>query len=215
MVVNTQYLHQIDPCLFMEKKADSKKKQSRIINEQNTVDHEQQAQAPDILSPEPQLEGNNDSINLVNDRIMELEAKLAEANEKHLRLFSEFDNYRKRSTRERIELSKTASADMITALLPVVDDLERACALAGAETAENAVAEGIKLIYSKLKTVLAQKGVEEINAVGQDFNTDFHEALTHIQASNNNEKGKVVDQVQKGYMLNGKVIRFARVVVAK
>jgi molecular chaperone GrpE len=197
----------------MEKKADSKKKETHSEN-----DHiDGQSSTPDNLSPE-QAQQEEDAVLDFNqemlERIKELEARLAEANEKHLRLFSEFDNFRKRTTKERIELSKTASAEMITALLPVVDDLERASTLAEKEAKGDAVAEGIKLIYNKLKTLLSQKGVEEISAMGEEFNTDFHEAITHIPASDKKQKGKVVDQVQKGYILNGKVIRFARVVVA-
>lgn len=197
----------------MEKKADSKKKETHKEN-----DHiDGQAGTPDNLSPE-QAQQEEEAILDINqemlERIKELEARLAEANEKHLRLFSEFDNFRKRTTKERIEMGKTASAEMITALLPVVDDLERASTLAEKEAKGDAVAEGIKLIYNKLKTLLSQKGVEEISALGEEFNTDFHEAITHIPASDKKQKGKVVDQVQKGYMLNGKVIRFARVVVA-
>lgn len=197
----------------MEKKADSKKKETHKENDQ--IDG--QASTPDNLSPE-QAEQEEEAVLDINqemlERLKELEARLAEANEKHLRLFSEFDNFRKRTTKERIEMSNTASAEMITALLPVVDDLERASTLAEKEAKGDAVAEGIKLIYNKLKTLLSQKGVEEISAVGEEFNTDFHEAITHIPASDKKQKGKVVDQVQKGYMLNGKVIRFARVVVA-
>jgi len=201
----------------MEKKADSKKKETHKENEHVSGQPEQQAGAPDNMSPE-QAQQEEEAILDINqemlNRIKELEAKVAEANEKHLRLFSEFDNYRKRTTKERIEFSKTASAEMITALLPVVDDLERASALAEKEAKGDAVAEGIGLIYNKLITILTQKGVEEINAVDEEFNTDFHEAITHIPATDKKQKGKVVDQIQKGYMLNGKVIRFARVVVA-
>ncbi len=199
----------------MEKKADSNKKNIRKDQEQIADQPEQQTGPANNASSEHAKIASPDDLNKeIFDRIIELEARLAEANEKHLRLFSEFDNYRKRTAKERLDLAKTASADMITAFLPVVDDLERASALAGNETNGNAVAEGIKLIYTKVKTILAQKGVEEINALGQEFNTDFHEAITHIPATDNQPKGIIVDQVQKGYMLSGKVIRFARVVVA-
>jgi molecular chaperone GrpE len=201
----------------MEKKADSKKKEAPKDNDSMNGQTEQQAGKPDNMSPEPTRQDEEAILDInqeMLDRIKELEAKVAEANEKHLRLFSEFDNYRKRTTKERIELSKSASAEMITALLPVVDDLERASTLATAEAKGDPIAEGIILIYNKLKTILTQKGVEEINAVGEDFDTDYHEAITHIPAADKKQKGKVVEQVKKGYMLNGKVIRFAQVVVA-
>ncbi len=144
-----------------------------------------------------------------------LQASLDEVNDKFLRLFSEFDNYRKRMTKERIALSKTASEEIITALLPVLDDLERAAEAAQENEGNNQQEkDGVVLIYNKFKNILRQKGVEELPSVGSEFNTDYHEAITHIPADKNADKGKVVEAVQKGYMLNGKVIRYARVVVA-
>ncbi len=143
-----------------------------------------------------------------------LKANLEEANDKFLRLFSEFDNYRKRVTKERIELSKTAAEDVITALLPVLDDLERACNIARTKQDPEAEEKGTILIYNKFRSILRQKGVEDIPCEGSDFNTDYHEAITHVPARDDMQKGKVVEEVQKGYLLNGKVIRHARVVVA-
>ncbi|NTW33166.1 MAG: nucleotide exchange factor GrpE [Bacteroidetes bacterium] len=141
------------------------------------------------------------------------EEKCGILNDKLLRLHAEFDNYRKRTIKERIELSKTASEDVIKSLLPVIDDMERAIKSQETNTEANAMIEGICLIYQKLKNILSQKGVEEINATGETFNTDFHEALSNIPAECDDMKGKVVDVLEKGYMLNGKVIRFAKVVV--
>ncbi|MBW6497384.1 MAG: nucleotide exchange factor GrpE [Bacteroidales bacterium] len=201
----------------MEKKADSKNKETQQEKEFMAGEQDQQAGTNDNMSPEEQIQEEEAVLDMnqeMLDRIKELEAKVAEANEKHLRLFSEFDNYRKRTTRERIELLKSASAEMITALLPVVDDLERASSIAAAEAKGDAVAEGVTLILNKLKAILSQKGVEEIKANGEEFNTDYHEAITHIPATDKSQKGKVVEVIQKGYMLNEKVIRFARVVVA-
>lgn len=201
----------------MTRKDDSKKNEKQHEEEPLTGKTGQGEAASDNMSEEGALadeEAEMDMNEEMLERIKELEAKVAEVNEKHLRLFSEFDNYRKRTTRERIEYSKSASAEMITALLPVVDDMERALQMASTEDTGDAVIEGFKLIYNKLRSILIQKGVEEINALGEDFDTDFHEAITHIPATEPKQKGKVVDQVQKGYMLNGKVIRFARVVVA-
>lgn len=201
----------------MTKKDEHQKKDKQREEEPLNGEAGQKEAAPDNMSQESAPAGKEAEVDLneeMIERIKELEARVAEANEKHLRLFSEFDNFRKRTTRERIELSKTASAEMITALLPVVDDMERALKMVTPEDAEDAAIEGFKLIYNKLKSILSQKGVEEINAVGEEFDTDFHEAITHIPATEESQKGKVVDMVQKGYMLNGKVIRFARVVVA-
>ena len=142
----------------------------------------------------------------------EAKVKYAELNGTYLRLYSEFDNYRKRTAKEKLELSATASAAVIKDLLPVLDDFERA--LQNMEKNGNeADLQGVTLIYNKLKTTLQKKGLEEIVAIDCEFNTDEHEALTMIPAPDESKTGKVIDVIQKGYKLNGTVIRFARVVV--
>ncbi len=146
--------------------------------------------------------------------IKSLQEKHDELNDRYLRLFSEFDNYRKRTIKEKQELTKTASADVIEAILPVVDDLERAYKSAIENPETETLTQGLNLIQTKIKTTLKHKGLEEIPSIGEIFNTDFHEAITHIPANDKKDKGKVVDEVQKGYLLNGKVLRFAKVVVA-
>ena len=139
-------------------------------------------------------------------------AKYAELNDKYLRLFSEFDNHRKRTAKEKLDLTATASENVIKDILPVLDDFERA--LQNMEKNGNeAYLQGVTLIFNKLKDTLKKKGLEEIEAMGVEFNTDEHEALTMIPAPEEDKKGKVLDVIQKGYKLNGKVIRFARVVV--
>lgn len=135
-----------------------------------------------------------------------------ELNDKYLRLFSEFDNYRKRTLKEKVELSKTASAEIIKAVLPVVDDLERAISNFP-ESENNSHFEGIKLIYNNLKRILEQQGLEETKALGEPFDTDFHEAVTHIPAAVEQDRGRVVEVIKKGYSLQGKIIRFAQVIV--
>jgi len=138
--------------------------------------------------------------------------KFAELNDKFVRLYSEFENFRKRTAKEKLDLSATASSAVIKDLLPVLDDFERA--IQNMEKNGNeADLQGVTLIYNKLKATLQKKGLEEIEAMGCDFNTDEHEALTMIPAPEESQKGKVIDVVQKGYKLNGTVIRFARVVV--
>lgn len=146
--------------------------------------------------------------------IKELEEKNKEINDKYFRLFSEFDNFRKRMMKEKLELTKTASADMVQAVLPVLDDLERAEKAAKEDQGIEILIEGVNLIHSKLKTTLKQKGLEEIPTIGMPFNTDFHEAITNIPSNDEQDKGKIVEEVQKGYTLNGKILRFAKVVVA-
>ncbi|MEI8203624.1 MAG: nucleotide exchange factor GrpE [Bacteroidota bacterium] len=144
----------------------------------------------------------------------ELQAKVDELNDKYLRLFSEFDNFRKRTLKEKAELISTASEGVINALLPVVDDFERAIKAADDHDDLPALKEGIHLIYSKLTNLLQMKGVQPIVSIGEVFNTDFHEAITNIPVEDEAQKGKVIDEVQKGYTLGGKVIRFSKVVVA-
>lgn len=130
----------------------------------------------------------------------------------YLRLFSEFDNFRKRNAKEKLDLVSTASEGVIKELLPIIDDFERA--LQNMEKNGNeADLQGVTLIYNKFKNTLKGQGLEEIEAANAEFNTDEHEALTMIPASTEEQKNKVVDVIQKGYKLNGKVIRFARVVV--
>lgn len=169
------------------------------INKQNEV-HEE----------EPK--GRKNKRNKNDKQVEELKEKYNELNDKYLRLFSEFDNYRKRTAKEKIELSKTASESIMVDLLPILDDFERAL-----QTMENketdANYEGVVLIYNKFKRTLEQKGLEEINAKDAVFDTDEHEALTNVPVTDEAQKGKVLDVIQKGYKLNGKVIRYARVVV--
>lgn len=141
-----------------------------------------------------------------------LQQKCNELNDKYLRLYSEFDNYRKRVIKEKIELSKTASEDVITGLLTVLDDFERALQILPVDD-NDPNKQGISLIFNKLKTILSQKGLSEIKSLEEKFDTDFHEAIANIPAPSEELKNKIVDVTQKGYMLNGKVIRFAKVVV--
>jgi molecular chaperone GrpE len=155
---------------------------------------------------------SSDNVNSENKED-DWQLKFAEMNDQYLRLWSEFDNYRKRSARERVEFSKTAASDTFTAILPVLDDFDRA-----AKAMENAddiavVKEGMQLIYHKFRNILISKGLEEMNAQGETFDADFHEAITSIPSPDDSMKGKVVDELEKGYSLNGKVIRFAKVVV--
>ncbi|MGB4206176.1 MAG: nucleotide exchange factor GrpE [Bacteroidales bacterium] len=167
---------------------------------------------------QPQMEAVEDEItDNGEEKINELEQKLRrqieELKDTNLRLHAEFDNYRKRTIKEKIELSKTASEDVIIDLLPVLDDFDRALKNITDAGAENAFTEGIALIYNKLLKVLSQKGVEEIQAKDQVFDTDFHEAVSHIPGDDPEGEQKIIDVIQKGYKLNGKVIRFAKVVV--
>ena len=139
-----------------------------------------------------------------------LEEQLATEKDKNLRLFAEFDNFRKRTAKERIELFGTASQDIMTSLLPILDNFERAFKANKPE--EN---DGYFLIYNQLKSELEKKGLKEIDdPIGKELDTDFHEAITKIPTENDKEKGKIVDVIEKGYLLSNKVIRYTKVVVA-
>jgi molecular chaperone GrpE len=142
----------------------------------------------------------------------EYQLKVNELNDKFLRLYSEFDNFRKRSLKEKIDMSRTASEDVIKDLLPVMDDFDRAIASMKDTDKVEAVKEGVELIYSKMKAIFAAKGIKEIKSIGENFDTDFHEAITSIPAPTEDLKNKVVDEIQKGYLLHDKVIRFSKVI---
>ena len=146
----------------------------------------------------------------------DLKAQLAELNDKYLRLYSDFDNYRRRANKEKLEMIKTACSGVVLALLPVIDDMERALKAIGQteEGAEpNALAEGVNLIYNKLMSTLKQQGLSECEVADKPFDAETAEAVAQIPSPEESKKGYVLEVVQKGYTLDGKVLRFAKVVV--
>jgi len=142
-----------------------------------------------------------------------LKLENAALNDKYLRLFAEFDNFKRRTQKERVELLQTAGKDVIISMLPVLDDFDRANKATENATDINAIREGVQLVHAKLKSILAQKGLKEQESINTVFDTDLHEAITKIPAPTDELKGKVIDELEKGYTLNDKVIRFAKVVV--
>ena len=146
-------------------------------------------------------------------QVEELEAKIAKDKDDYIRLMAEFDNFRRRTSQEKLELISTASAETIKGMLPVLDDCERALKVLLESNDSDAAKEGTELIYSKLMGYLKSKGLAVIDAMGQTFDTDLHEAVAQFPVQEEDQKGKVFDVVQTGYTLNGKVIRFAKVVV--
>lgn len=147
-----------------------------------------------------------------NKKIEEVEAKLAKEKDDYVRLMAEFETFRRRSSEDRLNLVSSAAADTIKGLLPVLDDCERAMEILE-KSSDEAAKEGTSLIYTKLMDYLKTRGLAKIEAKGEDFNTDFHEAVTQFPAPSEDMKGKVIDVVQTGYMLNGKILRYAKVVV--
>ena len=146
-------------------------------------------------------------------KVAELENKVAKDKDDYIRLMAEFDNFRRRTSQEKLELVSVASMDTIKGLLPVLDDCERALAVLRDSNDAHAAKEGTELIYHKLLAYLQSKGLAVIEALGQEFDTDLHEAVAQFPVPEEDKKGKVFDVVQTGYTLNGKVIRFAKVVV--
>lgn len=144
-------------------------------------------------------------------KLQEMGEKLVEMQEKYTRLYAEFENYRRRTTAEKNELILGGHRDTVKAILPVIDDMERAIA---ALPDGNEAKEGVKLIYDKMLSILLQKGVKPMKSIGEPFDADLHEAVTQIPAQDETQKNKVFDEVQKGYFINDKVLRHAKVVVA-
>eukprot|EP01023_Acetabularia_acetabulum_P033315 TRINITY_DN31199_c0_g1_i1.p2 TRINITY_DN31199_c0_g1~~TRINITY_DN31199_c0_g1_i1.p2 ORF type:complete len:213 (-),score=36.82 TRINITY_DN31199_c0_g1_i1:68-706(-) len=197
-----------------DKEKDQKDTQqdTEVVNEKEEVSEQTE---PNTASNESDSTSENQS---VEEELSESEKhaiELAEAKDKYLRLYSEFENYRRRTSKEKMDFLKTANEGLIKEFLPILDDFERAQNSFGEEVKENdPVREGFEIIYKKFKTTLDKQGLVEIeNPQGKEFDTELHEAVTQFPAPSEDLKGKVIDQVEKGYILGEKVIRFAKVVV--
>ncbi len=149
------------------------------------------------------------------DQLTELQTKYDTLNDKYLRLYSEFENFRRRTAKEKLDLMKNAGADMVAEILPVIDDFDRAINSNEKGTDEEALKEGFKLIHHKLLHLLEGKGLKPMNSINQPFDTEYHEAITNIPAPSEDMKGKVIDVAEKGYFFNDKVLRYAKVVVGQ
>ncbi|MBO4806616.1 MAG: nucleotide exchange factor GrpE [Paludibacteraceae bacterium] len=188
---------------------------------ENDKDMEQEAQEKaQVEDPETNTVENEGEVENVSesekeeekDPVAELEAKCQKMHDDYMRLYADFDNYRKRAIKEKADLIKTAAEGVLVDILPLVDDFERAISSMENTESVEGVKEGVSLIYNKLISFLESKGVKAIDAVGQPFNTEFHEAITKFPAPSEEMKGKVIDCTQKGYTLYDKVIRYAKVV---
>ncbi|MBV6483704.1 MAG: Protein GrpE [Flavobacteriales bacterium] len=154
--------------------------------------------------------------NLTEEKELTEEEKAQIESDRYLRLYSEFENFRKRTQKEKIDFYKTASEDVLKALLPIIDDFERAQKANQTIDDIKAIKEGFALIHDKFVKILKQKGLEEISSsIGEKLDIEKHEAITQIQAPTEEQKGKIIDEVEKGYLLNGKVIRYTKVVVGQ
>lgn len=145
----------------------------------------------------------------------ELRIELQEQKDKFIRLYAEFDNFKRRNAKERVELIQTAGKDVIQSLLEVLDDCDRAEKQMQTSDDINQIKSGIQLVFSKLRNILQSRGLKEMKSIGESFNPDIHEAITEIPVQDPAMAGKVVDELEKGYLLNEKIIRFSKVVVGK
>ena len=176
---------------------------------EETAQQEEKKEKKSFLKKDPKKE----KIAELEKKLAELENQVAKDKDDYIRLMAEFDNFRRRTSQEKLELVSVASMDTIKGLLPVLDDCERAMAVLKDSADSEAAKEGTALIYHKLLAYLQGKGLAVIDAAGKEFDTDLHEAVAQFPVQDEDKKGKVFDVVQTGYTLNGKVIRFAKVVV--
>lgn len=182
------------------------KKNKEDIKEQEEIQDQ-------VDNVDVQEENTEETIELSKEETLEIELK--ESKEKFLRLYAEFENYKKRTIKEKLEMMKNASQDLMKALIPVVDDFDRAKKSAEDESSEEAFSEGVTLVYNKLQTTLANKGLKRMESNGEAFDPELHEALTELPVNNDEMKGKVIDTITQGFYLNDKIIRHAQVVVGK
>jgi molecular chaperone GrpE len=164
---------------------------------------------------DPEMNNSEENVEQGTSATEELTNKLNESNDKYARLVAEFDNYKKRTAKEKIDLMQSAGKDVILKLLPVVDDFDRSLSFMKDVPEDDPMKQGIDLVYHKLKKTMEQLGVKEIDVVGQPFDPEFEEAITLIPAPTPDLKDKVIDVIEKGYTLNDSVIRFAKVVVGQ
>lgn len=195
-------------------------KEKKELSEDKAGIHGPQQQETDRKAGEEQEKKEKESCEDADKKIEDMEKqlqeykeKVAEANDKYVRMAAEFDNFRRRTARERLELINTASEDVIKGILPVLDDFERAIKVLKESDSSAAAIEGTELIYNKLFSFLKSKGLSVIEALDKELDTEFHEAVAQFPTEEKEKKNKVIDIVQQGYMLNGKVVRYAKVVV--
>lgn len=180
----------------------------------NQVDAEQKSDVKEAKKSSSSKNNKENKAEALQKKVEELTDKLSKEHDDYLRLMAEFETFRRRNAEEKLAMVSSAAADTIKGMLPVLDDLERAMQMLEKSSDENAK-EGTKLIYNKLFDYLKSKGLSVIEARGEVFDTDFHDAVTKFPAPSEDLKGKVIDVVQTGYLLNGKILRYAKVVVGE
>ena len=196
-----------------EKQTITSELEQEVIGSQETAESKEDQQLNEEENIEVEVKDEAPAVE--EDPVARLESEVSEWKDKYVRLSAEFDNYRRRTLKEKMELTKTAGENVLVKVLPVADDFERAIQSMQDAKDCTAILEGVDLIYHKFKEFLNQQGVKTIDAMHTQFDTDIHEALTKIPAPKKKLKGKVVDVIEKGYTLNDKVIRFSKVVVGE
>ena len=196
-------------------KNDQEQANETEVKEDTAQKQEHTAEKEDTKKAKAKKEDKKSKQEQSEEKIEALGNELLELKDKHIRLQAEFDNYRKRTMKEKMDLIKSGGESVIVNILPVIDDFERALLAFSEMKDDDPLKQGITLIYSKFKEFLKQNGIKEIEAKEKDFDTDLHEAVTKIPAPKEELKGKVVDVVQKGYLMNDKVIRFSKVVIGE
>jgi molecular chaperone GrpE len=187
------------------------------MEEKETLQVESQSMEDLDINSDDSIPGTShlsDSLTEENEMV-KLKAEVQEQKDKYLRLFAEFDNFKRRTAKERIELTQTAGKEVITSMLDVLDDCDRAEKQMQTTTDIAQIKEGVQLVFNKLRTTLQNKGLKSMESINTEFDVEKHEAITEIPAPTPDLKGKVVDEVTKGYYLNDKLIRFAKVIVGK
>lgn len=198
----------------MEKEQDRNKVEN---TQQNEPDAQNENHKVDKASKKKSKarSGKKNSESKLKKELEEKTQELAELKDKYLRLFAEFDNFKKRTVKEKLELMSTASQDIMAHLLPVLDDFDRAKQSADDENTQEVFSEGVSLVYEKLYSLLKSKGLDAMVTTGEVFDPELHDAITEIPAPTEDMKGKIVDTIEKGYKLKDKIIRHAKVVVGK
>ena len=184
-----------------------------VMQENENVELEQEMEETNQNTDETTANSENEKVEV--SELEKAQSELAEQKDKYLRLMAEFENYKRRTSKERLELIQTAGKDVLVSLLDVLDDVDRAEKQLNSSADIEVQKEGIQLVFNKIRSTLYSKGIKSMDSIQQEFDVEKHEAITEIPAPTKNLVGKVIDEVQKGYLLNDKIIRFAKVVVGK
>lgn len=194
------------------------KKDIPVTEEKDTVENSTEETIQEAQDAPEVTDDNQDSVDVPktkDEMIVELEGQVTESKDKYLRLYAEFDNFKKRTIKEKIDYLKSANRETVQALLPVLDDFDRAKKSADDDDSVEQFSEGVNLVYNKLHSILTNQGLQSMESTGETFDPELHEALTEIPAPSEDMKGKIIDTIEKGYLLKDKIIRHAKVVVGK